>query len=146
MPFVVQKYFFLNYLKERDWSCLYFTWKSSWDPKFISLNRFNLHSHSLALDIEAHYLEYFEVLLGKQASQVSIPLNIPDGLSPGYLSEAYWWEAVIRIGCDHKAGGNPWNAYCCWFEKYYSTEHICAPAPEAAITGHRIIMFATLWL
>ncbi|TRZ15041.1 hypothetical protein HGM15179_012062 [Zosterops borbonicus] len=39
----------------------------------------------LALDIRAQYLEYFKVLLGKQASQVSTPLNIPDGLSPGCL-------------------------------------------------------------
>ncbi|KAJ7408464.1 hypothetical protein BTVI_59464 [Pitangus sulphuratus] len=33
---------------------------------------------------KTHYPEYFKVLLGKQASQINIPLNIPDGLSPGY--------------------------------------------------------------
>lgn len=67
-------------------------------------------------------------------------------LSPGNPQVVYWWEAVVEIGCDHKAGGNAWNAYCCWLEKYYSTVHNYAPAPEFAITGHKLIIFAIFWL
>lgn len=135
-----QKDFFLVHVEWSIISIFYRYLPTSLSPWFI------LHSHSLALDIQAHYQEHFKVLLGKQASQVSTPLNIPDGLSPGCLWEVYWWEAVTEIGCGHKAGGNPWNAYCYWFEKSYSTEHSRAPVPEVTITGHKIIVFATLTL